>query len=111
MDFPDEELEIVILVGIPYPKPTARHKALQVYYDRKFGKGWEYAVKAPTVRKLLQSIGRLIRNEDDRGVAIILDKRARHFKSYLEGLRESIDIVKDSRDFFSNPPLASDGNT
>lgn len=104
MDFPDEELEIAILVGIPYPKPTARQKALQVYYDMKYGMGWEYAVKAPTVRKLLQSIGRLIRNEDDMGVAIILDKRARHFKSYLEGLRESIDIVKDSRDFFSKLP-------
>lgn len=79
IDFPDSELEAVVLAGIPYPKPSARTRALQHYYEIKFGKGWEYVVKAPTTRKMLQAIGRLIRSESDRGVAVILDKRAVHF--------------------------------
>ena len=82
MDFPAEQLEIAVIVGIPYPKPTARQRGLQHYYDLKFRKGWEYTVEAPTARKLLQSIGRLIRNENDRGVAIILDRRAPRSVSY-----------------------------
>jgi DNA excision repair protein ERCC-2 len=95
LDFPAEELEIAVIVGIPYPKPTARPRGLQRYYDVKFRKGWEYTVEAPTARKLLQSIGRLIRDETDRGVAIILDRRAPRFKKYIKDLTESEDLIKD----------------
>jgi len=100
MDFPAEVLEIVILEGIPYPKPTARQRALQHYYEVRFGKGWEYTVKAPTTRKVLQSIGRLIRTEKDKGVAVIMDKRAVHFKEDIPDLRESEDLVRDITEFF-----------
>ena len=95
MDFPAEQLEIAIIVGIPYPKPTARQQGLQRYYDLKFRKGWEYTVEAPTARKLLQSIGRLIRNENDRGVAVILDRRASRFKKYIKDLNESKNLKED----------------
>ena len=95
MDFPAEQLEIAVIVGIPYPKPTARQRGLQKYYDFKFGKGWEYTVNAPAARKLLQSIGRLIRDENDRGVAVILDKRAPRFSQYIQDMRESMDILDD----------------
>lgn len=86
MDFPGKELEVAVLVGIPYPKPTAKQRGLQHYYDMKFGKGWDYTVKAPAVRKILQATGRLVRSEDDLGVAVIVDERAVHFKPYLENL-------------------------
>lgn len=102
LDFPAEQLEIVAVIGIPYPKPTARQRALEYYYDMKFGKGWEYTVKAPTVRKVLQCIGRLIRSETDRGVAVIFDKRAVHFKEYIEGLKPTEDSVRDTKRFFEN---------
>ena len=46
-----EQLEIAVIVGVPYPKPTARQRGLQHYYDLKFRKGWEYTVEAPTARK------------------------------------------------------------
>jgi DNA excision repair protein ERCC-2 len=95
LDFPAEELELVVIVGIPYPKPTARQRGLQRYYDMKFGKGWEYTVMAPTARKLVQAIGRLIRDESDRGVAVILDRRAPRFRQYIRDLRESRHLLKD----------------
>ena len=101
MDFPAEQLEIAVIVGIPYPKPTARQRGLQKYYDMKFGKGWEYTVKAPAARKLLQSIGRLIRDENDRGVAVILDKRAPRFSEYIKDMVESRNIISDIN-FFIN---------
>jgi DNA excision repair protein ERCC-2 len=99
MDFPAEQLEIAVIVGIPYPKPTARQRGLQTYYDLKFGKGWEYTVQAPAARKMLQAIGRLIRNEHDRGVAIILDKRAPRFHQYIKEMRESKDLLTDITHF------------
>ncbi len=101
MNFPAEQLEIAVIVGIPYPKPTARQRGLQKYYDLKFGKGWEYTVNAPAARKILQSIGRLIRNEDDCGVAIILDKRAPRFKQYIQDMKESKNLLIDIDSFLN----------
>jgi DNA excision repair protein ERCC-2 len=95
MDFPAEQLEIAVIVGIPYPKPSARQRGLQHYYDLKFGKGFEYTVQAPAARKMLQAIGRLIRNEQDYGVAVILDKRAPRFHQYIKEMQESKDLLTD----------------
>ena len=100
IDFPDKELEVAILVGIPYPKPNARTRALQHFYEVKFGKGWDYVVKAPATRKMLQSIGRLIRSESDRGAALILDKRAVHFKPHILAVPTN-DPVGDMKSFFA----------
>ena len=102
IDYPGRELEVVVLAGIPYPRPTAKQRALERYYDIKFGKGWEYTVKAPTARRILQSIGRLIRTESDRGVAIILDFRAKQFADFLDGLTMCVDPVVETRKFFRN---------
>jgi DNA excision repair protein ERCC-2 len=100
MDYPAEQMEILVVVGIPYPKPSAKQRALEIFYDRKYKKGWEYAVKAPTTRRLLQTLGRLIRHENDRGVAVILDKRANQFKEYIPDLHLSHDIIGDCEKFF-----------
>ncbi|MCK5030058.1 MAG: ATP-dependent DNA helicase, partial [Thermoplasmatales archaeon] len=77
-------------------------RGLQKYYDLKFRKGWEYTVEAPTARKLMQSIGRLIRDENDRGVAIILDRRATRFKKYIKDLKESKNLLEDIESFIDN---------
>lgn len=76
LDFPDKSLELAVLIGIPYPKPTAKMRAMTRYYDAKFGDGRLYVSIIPASRKMRQSIGRLIRSEIDRGVAVILDRRA-----------------------------------
>jgi DNA excision repair protein ERCC-2 len=99
IDFPDRELEAAIVAGIPYPKPTAKQRALLHYYEVKFGRGWEYTVKAPVTRKLLQAIGRLIRTESDIGVAVILDRRAAQFSDRLEVTRSEL-AVNDVLNFF-----------
>ncbi len=101
LDFPAEELEAALLVGIPYPKPTAKQRALLHYYELKFGKGWEYTVKAPTQRKMLQAIGRLIRTERDVGAAFILDRRAQQFSSVVD-IKLSENPVADVCNFFES---------
>ncbi len=86
IDFPGDALEGVIIFGIPYPRPSARSQALIHHFDRRCGKGWEYAVHNPTGRTLRQAVGRLIRGPDDRGTAIILDERIVRFHGHLPGL-------------------------
>ncbi len=101
IDFPGSSLEMVVIVGLPYPKPCAKQWALQRYYDIKFNKGWEYTVNAPTARRTLQTIGRLIRQESDSGVAIILDWRAKRFAQALGGLKEARDVLDETRAFYA----------
>jgi DNA excision repair protein ERCC-2 len=86
IDYPNQELEAVVLVGIPYPRPSAKHEALRQFLDSTTGKGWEYTVEAPAARAILQACGRMIRSENDRGIAIVLDRRAPTFAKYLPGL-------------------------
>ena len=76
INFPGNELQVVVLAGIPYPRPGARQKALYSYYQSVYGKGWEYAVTFPVVIKMRQAIGRLIRSESDTGVAVILESES-----------------------------------
>jgi len=86
LDFPGQELDIAVIVGLPYPPPSLLLDELKQRYDRKYGpgRGWEYASAVPAVRKVQQAVGRLIRTETDRGVAIILDNRMARYRGQLE---------------------------
>jgi DNA excision repair protein ERCC-2 len=113
VDFPDEELEAVVLAGIPFPAPTAKRLALRAFLDKTTGQGWEHTVRAPAQRALLQAVGRLIRSEHDRGIAVILDRRAPTFADVLPGLEPVSDLAAVTRAFYgrrarwSSPPRPS----
>jgi DNA excision repair protein ERCC-2 len=100
IDFPDRELQVAIIIGLPFPKPTAKQRALMHYYDRRFRRGWEYTVTAPMLRKTQQAIGRLIRTETDVGAAVILDKRAKGYADRL-GAQPSELPLNDVLNFFA----------
>jgi len=42
-----------VVVGIPYPRPTAKREALRAYLNATTGKGWEYTMEAPAQRAIL----------------------------------------------------------
>ncbi len=75
IDLPGDELQGVMVVGLPLGKPDLEAKALIDYYDASSGKGWEYGYTIPAFNKTLQSAGRCIRSSTDRGVVIFLDER------------------------------------
>ena len=100
IDYPDEELEAVVLVGIPYPRPTAKREALRKFLDATTGRGWQYTVEAPAQRSILQACGRMIRSENDRGIAIILDRRATSFASSLPGLTPIENLARFTAEFY-----------
>ncbi len=75
IDLPGELLKCVVVVGLPLQQPNLETKALIKYYDEKFGKGWDYGYVGPAFSKTLQSAGRCIRSESDRGTIVFLDER------------------------------------
>ncbi|MEM0151609.1 MAG: helicase C-terminal domain-containing protein, partial [Thermoplasmata archaeon] len=101
MDFPGGEIQVIVSVGIPYPKPDTRQRLLEKYYLQEMSKNdvFRFLVHGPAGRKLTQAVGRMIRSSTDRGVAVILDSRATRFKEYLE-IEKSKDIVKDIKSFW-----------
>jgi DNA excision repair protein ERCC-2 len=107
IDFPDEELEAVVVVGVPYPRPSAKREALRRFLDATTGNGWAYAVEAPAQRAILQALGRMIRSENDRGIGIIVDRRATQFSHVLPGLTPLADLDTTVRQFYGRRPAWS----
>jgi DNA excision repair protein ERCC-2 len=101
IDFPGDELSFAIIIGIPYPPPTLESKAMTDLFDKRYGMGigWSYVSEVPAVRKIKQAVGRLIRTETDRGMAVILDSRASRYAAQLDA-KLSKDPVGDAVRFF-----------
>jgi DNA excision repair protein ERCC-2 len=77
VDFRDDRSRVAIVVGVGYPALNDRLHAVESAYDHEFGfgTGWEYAVQVPTIRKIRQAMGRVVRSPSDYGVRILLDGR------------------------------------
>ena len=92
IDYPGVHLNGVIIVGISLKKPTLEVKALIDYYERKFGKGWDYAYSFPAIQRAIQSSGRAIRSKTDIGIAVFMDKRFA-WNNYRKIFPETIQMV------------------
>ena len=101
IDFPGEELCFAIIVGIPFPPPTLETTAMSEMFDRKYGpwSGWNFVSLAPAMRKMKQAIGRLIRTETDRGMAVIMDSRVSKYAKQLDAVPTE-DVLGDAARFF-----------
>lgn len=85
-DYPGDEMNSVVIVGVPYPKPSAKVNAQINYYESIFPKkGMEYGYVIPAMRRASQAAGRPFRNLDDRGAIIFMDYRfsTRYLKKFL----------------------------
>ena len=76
VDFPSDQMNSVIVVGVPYAEPTPRVKAQIDYYEKCFPKlGREYGYILPAMKKASQAAGRPIRTLEDRGAIVFMDYR------------------------------------
>lgn len=99
IDLPGKLVEVAVLTGIPYPPPSPESAAMELFYEMKFKRGWEYAYEAVASTRMRQAVGRLIRSPEERGVAVILDSRARKFRTDLSNLYLSKDVISDTNYF------------
>lgn len=75
VDYPGEVLSGVIVVSPALPQVTFERERMRRYYDQRGGNGFEYAYLYPGMNRVIQSVGRLIRSETDRGVAVLVCQR------------------------------------
>ncbi|RLF20444.1 MAG: DNA repair helicase, partial [Thermoprotei archaeon] len=100
-DFPGKEMMSVVIVGVPYAKPTPLVKARIEYYEKKFpGKGRLYGYLLPAMKKASQAAGRPLRRLDDKAALIFMDYRfaTRPCRRLLpKWIRRSLKVLPDER--------------
>lgn len=75
IDLTKDKLIGAVIVGTGLPQVCNDREILKAYFDEKGMPGFYYAYIYPGMNKVLQSAGRVIRTEEDRGVILLLDER------------------------------------
>ena len=75
IDLEGERISGVVVVGVGIPQICFERNLIKDYYAKTKKKGYEYAYISPGINKVMQALGRVIRSETDRGVALLIDDR------------------------------------
>lgn len=76
VDFPGDQLKLVILTRLPFESPSQPEVQLRYNWLQNNGQGsFKNEALPKAAFKVKQGFGRLIRNETDRGVMLVLDHR------------------------------------
>jgi DNA excision repair protein ERCC-2 len=101
-DYPAGEMQSVIIVGIPYAKPSPSLDATIEYLDNQFPtKGREYGYNIPALTRASQAAGRPIRSLEDFGVIVLMDYRFARFyyKKHLpRWLKQNVIVVQSEEE-------------
>ncbi|EEX91938.1 ATP-dependent DNA helicase DinG [Vibrio orientalis CIP 102891 = ATCC 33934] len=94
LDLPGELLENLIITKIPFAVPTSPvERAHAEYIENRGGNPFMQISVPEASKKLIQSVGRLLRKERDSGKVIILDRRV-VTKRYGSALLDSLPPFK-----------------
>ncbi len=75
IDLVGEALIGVIVVGVGLPMVCQERNLMRAHFDQAGLPGFEFAYQFPGMNRVLQTAGRVIRDEGDRGVVCLLDQR------------------------------------
>ncbi len=77
VDYPGDTIIGAFVVGPPLPSFDLEREAMREYYDQEYGRGsgFDYAYTYSAMAKAVQSAGRVIRSESDRGIIVLMDNR------------------------------------
>ncbi|MCD7715625.1 MAG: ATP-dependent DNA helicase [Lachnospiraceae bacterium] len=75
IDLREDRLIGAVIVGAGLPQVCTEREILKRFYDERGEDGFFYAYLCPGMNRVLQSAGRVIRTESDRGVILLLDER------------------------------------
>ncbi|MBO1327720.1 ATP-dependent DNA helicase [Acetobacter suratthaniensis] len=73
VDVPGNALRLVVFERVPWPRPDILHRERRIHLAGGDPKGFDDAIARLRLR---QAFGRLIRRQSDRGVFVLLDRRA-----------------------------------
>jgi len=80
IDYVGDMLNGVLVIGVAMPQFNQYNELLRSHFDEKFDSGFDYAYTYPGMNKVVQAVGRVIRTEEETGIAILFDDRYLHRK-------------------------------
>ena len=75
IDLLGDRLIGLVIIGVGLPTISLENKLIDEYYSTNGLSGYAYAFINPGINKIMQAVGRLIRTESDKGVALLIDER------------------------------------
>ena len=75
IDLTRDKLIGAVIVGTGLPQVCNDREILKKYFEKRGMAGFDFAYLYPGMNKVLQSAGRVIRTEEDKGVILLLDER------------------------------------
>jgi DNA excision repair protein ERCC-2 len=78
IDYLGEALIGAIIVGVGLPQASSEQKLIQDDFNKMQLDGFDYAFRFPGLIRAMQSAGRVIRSDSDRGIVVLLDQRFQH---------------------------------
>ena len=75
VDFVGERLVGAIIIGTGLPSPGVEQNLVTDDYRQKGYDSFDYAYRYPGFTRVMQTAGRVIRKESDRGIVILVDNR------------------------------------
>ncbi len=75
VDIKNNMLNGICIVGVGLPSINYKNELLNKYFNDLELNGFNFAYTNPGINKVIQAIGRLIRNEKDKGIVLLIDKR------------------------------------
>lgn len=75
IDLAADRLIGAVVVGTGLPQVCNDREIVKQYFDSCGMDGFDYSYRYPGMNKVLQSAGRVIRTENDRGIIVLLDGR------------------------------------
>ena len=99
IDLKGERLIGSIIVGVGLPQVSNELDIILKYFNDLDGTGFQKAYMFPGMNKVLQAAGRVIRQESDVGIVLLIDERFTHsaYKSIMPEHMRHYKIVKNSR--------------
>lgn len=114
VDYPGKMIIGAFVIGPPLPSFDIEREEMRAYYDSIYQSGFDYAYTYPAMAKAVQSAGRVIRSETDKGIIVLIDGRFLH-DSYAKSMpqdwfeRSAMElvpkkIIQEVTDFWKQSP-------
>ena len=65
----------VIIIGVGLPQLCFERDVIKKYFSGNSENGFSYAYQFPGFNRVMQAVGRVIRSENDKGIAVLIDER------------------------------------
>lgn len=100
IDLVSDRLIGVAVIGVGMPQICYERNLVRDYFNKNNGHGYSFAYLYPGMNKVMQAVGRVIRGENDRGIALLIDERymTSSYQDLFRAEWKNYDVVTSATD-------------